>query len=110
MENLAEQHFNQFDISNMTQTELFDVLNSLADKVRSRRETCRKSSSKYYNKTFKLADEPTKEQVAKNREAIEKRDAYQANYYKKNAEKIKARQKAYREKIKKKRELEDKKE
>ena len=66
--------------------------------VEKRKETCRQSSKKYYNKKFKLGENPTEEELKKNKEALEKRDARQKSYYDRNKEKILARQKEYRDK------------
>jgi len=72
----------------------------MAERLEARRETCRKSSKQYYNKTFKLSSTPTAEQIEKNKNALSKRDIYQQNYYNKNKEEIRIKQKAYREKKK----------
>jgi len=100
MTTLAEQHFSAFDIENMTQKEIVGMLQGLAEKVEKRRETCRKSSAKYYKKTFSLADDASKDDIEKNKVAIQKRDQYQSSYYAKNKEAIKQRQRDYRARIK----------
>jgi len=100
MTTLAEQHFSTFDIENMTQKEITCMLKSLQEKVEKRREICRKSSAKYYKKTFSLPDDASKEDIEKNASAIQKRDEYQSAYYEKNKEAIKQRQRNYRAKIK----------
>lgn len=64
--------------------------------LRKRREANRICSKKYYDKTMKLGTEPTLEQIEKQKEMLEKRDAYQKSYYQKNREKICERQRLYR--------------
>ena len=100
MTTLAEQHFSAFDIENMTQKEIVGMLQGLKEKVEKRREICRKSSAKYYKKTFLLPADATTEDIEKNASAIQKRDEYQSSYYEKNKEAIKQRQRNYRAKIK----------
>jgi hypothetical protein len=80
----------------------YEELKSYVDK---RKETCRQSSRKYYNKKFKLSETPTEDELKKNKEALEKRDARQKSYYERNKEKILARQKAYRQRKKAEKEL-----
>jgi len=69
-------------------------------KVEKRALTCRKSSKQYYHKTYKLGENPTTEQVEKNKNVLDRRDAYQKSYYEKNKELVKSKQKAYRDKKK----------
>ena len=99
-QNLTTKQLNELDISKMSLNDIQETIKSLADKVSTRREVCRKSSKQYYHKTYILSDEPTTEEVAKNKALLDKRDDYQKNYYEKNAEKIKLRQKNYRKKRK----------
>lgn len=70
----------------------------MAKKLEARRATCRASSKKYYDKTFKLKDNASKEQIEKNKASLDRRDKYQKSYYEKNKEAIKIKQKAYRQK------------
>tara|TARA_R110000823_G_scaffold118370_8_gene242186 strand:+ start:2102 stop:2443 length:342 start_codon:yes stop_codon:yes gene_type:complete len=88
------------DMNEMTYNQMIAKIKELDDKVEKRKETCRKSSKKYYDKKFALTENPTPEQVKANKEALEKRDKTQQSYYEKNKEKVKARQKAYRLRIK----------
>ncbi len=81
-------------------SELVNGYNQLSQYVEKRKETCRASSRKYYNKKFKLSETPTEDELKKNKEALEKRDARQKSYYERNKEKILARQKAYRQRKK----------
>ena len=80
----------------MTYNQMMSKLKELDDKVEKRKEICRKSSKKYYDKKFQLSDNPTPEEIKSNKEALEKRDKTQQSYYERNKEKVKARQKAYR--------------
>lgn len=96
MTTLAEKHFAEFDIENMTQKQIVSCLKGLQEKVEKRREICRKSSAKYYKKTFSLPADATKDDIEKNKNAIKKRDDYQSSYYEKNKEAIKQRQRDYR--------------
>jgi len=80
----------------MTYNQMMSKLKELDDKVEKRKEICRKSSKKYYDKKFSLSDNPTPEEIKSNKEALEKRDKTQQSYYERNKEKVKARQKAYR--------------
>jgi hypothetical protein len=77
-------------------TNLITNYQQLQEKVSKRQATCRESSKKYYQKTFKLPENATEEQLNKQREAIEKRDKRQKSYYEANKEKILKRQKEYR--------------
>jgi len=88
----------QTEMNEMTYKQMVEKIKELDDKVEKRKETCRKSSKKYYDKKFALSENPTKEELKANKEAIEKRDKFQQSYYEKNKEKVKARQKAYRDK------------
>lgn len=81
-------------------SELVNGYNQLSQYVEKRKETCRASSRKYYNKKFKLSETPTEDELKKNKDALEKRDARQKSYYERNKEKILARQKLYRQKKK----------
>jgi len=69
-------------------------------KVEKRASTCRKSSKQYYHKTYKLSENPTAQEVEKNKKVLDKRDAYQKSYYEENKDMIKHKQKLYREKKK----------
>lgn len=69
----------------------------MAQRLEARRATCRKSSKQYYDKTFKLRENATPEDVEKNKSSLMKRDEYQKSYYTKNKEAIKIKQKKYRE-------------
>ena len=95
-QNLTTKQLNDLDISTMSLNDIQDTIENLVKKVSNRREVCRKSSKQYYHKTYILSDEPTTEEVAKNKTLLDKRDNYQKTYYEKNAEKIKLRQKNYR--------------
>ena len=94
--NLTTKQLNDLDISTMSLNDIQNTIENLVKKVSNRREVCRKSSKQYYHKTYILSDEPTTEEVAKNKTLLDKRDNYQKTYYEKNAEKIKLRQKNYR--------------
>tara|TARA_R100000951_G_C2513694_1_gene141228 strand:+ start:263 stop:562 length:300 start_codon:yes stop_codon:yes gene_type:complete len=61
-----------------------------------RKEANRKCSKKYYDKTMKLDESATLEQIQKQKNMLEKRDTYQKSYYQKNREKICERQRLYR--------------
>ncbi len=76
--------------------ELKRAFESMSTKLEARRETCRKSSKQYYNKTFKLNENATQEDIEKNKILLKKRNDYQKSYYEKNKEKIKLKQKEYR--------------
>ena len=95
-QNLTTKQLNDLDISTMSLNDIQNTIENLVKKVSTRREVCRKSSKQYYHKTYILSDEPTTEEVAKNKTLLDKRDNYQKSYYEKNAEKIKLRQKNYR--------------
>ena len=99
-QNLTTKQLNDLDISKMSLNDIQNTIQTLVEKVSNRREVCRKSSKQYYHKTYILSDEPTTEEVAKNKTLLDKRDNYQKTYYEKNAEKIKLRQKNYRKKRK----------
>ena len=86
------------DWDTMSMEELKKKYELMNTKLEARRATCRKSSKQYYDKTFKLSDNATAQQVAKNKLTLEKRDAYQKAYYEKNKAKIKEKQKEYRQK------------
>ena len=88
------------DLSQLPLEKLVKSYSELKNYVDKRKETCRASSRKYYNKKFKLSETPTEDELKKNKEALEKRDARQKTYYEKNKEKILARQKKYRERKK----------
>ncbi len=90
----------QVEWEQMGMGELKKKYEYMAERLEARRETCRKSSKQYYHKTFKLSSSPTAEQVEKNKNAIAKRDSYQQNYYNKNKEEIRIKQRAYRERKK----------
>ena len=68
--------------------------------VMKRREANRVCSKSYYNKTMKLGDDASLEQIQKQKDMLSKRDAYQKNYYAKNREAICERQRQYRERKK----------
>ena len=74
----------------------------MAQRLEARRATCRKSSKQYYDKTFKLKENATPEDVEKNKSSLMKRDEYQKSYYTKNKDAIKIKQKKYREERKQK--------
>ena len=88
------------DLTSAPIFELLEKYNEMKRILENRREVCRKSSKQYYNKTFKLNEDATHEQIIKNKEKIEKRDIYQKSYYEKNKEHIRVKQKAYRERRK----------
>tara|TARA_R110000822_G_scaffold298531_1_gene421304 strand:- start:903 stop:1232 length:330 start_codon:yes stop_codon:yes gene_type:complete len=90
----------QTDWENMGMGDLKKKYEHMAERLEARRETCRKSSKQYYDKTFKLSSTPTAEQIEKNKIALSKRDVYQQDYYNKNKEQIRIKQKAYRERKK----------
>mgnify|MGYP003641056960 FL=1 len=89
-----------FDLTSAPIFELLEKYNEMKRILENRREVCRKSSKQYYNKTFKLNSDATHDQIIKNKEKIEKRDIYQKSYYDKNKEKIRIKQKEYRERRK----------
>lgn len=64
--------------------------------LETRREANRICSKKYYDKTMKLDDNATLKQLQKQKDILNKRDAYQKNYYKKNKDAICERQRQYR--------------
>ena len=82
---------------NKTHSELRIEYALMAQKLEARRATCRKSSKQYYDKTFKLKNNATPEEVEKNKSSLMKRDSYQKSYYLKNKEQIRIKQKSYRE-------------
>ncbi len=86
----------QTSFNNLSMAEIEANYKVMAERLEKRRETCRKSSKQYYHKTYKLKNEPTKEQIAKNKEQISKRDIYQKTYYEKNKDLIKQKQRDYR--------------
>tara|TARA_R110000803_G_scaffold202606_1_gene267802 strand:+ start:1331 stop:1711 length:381 start_codon:yes stop_codon:yes gene_type:complete len=81
---------------NMSQAELKKHYAYMMVRCESRKETCRKSSKQYYAKTFILKKNPTIEELEKNKAILNRRDAYQKDYYNKNIEKIKENQTRYR--------------
>ena len=87
-------------VNDMTYNQMITKLTELDEKVEKRKEICRKSSKKYYNKKYKLSENPTQEEVMKNKLALDRRDKTQHSYYERNKEKVKSRQKVYRERIK----------
>ena len=68
--------------------------------VEKRREANRAYSKKYYNKTMKLDENATLEQLQKQKNMLNKRDTYQKEYYSRNKEAICERQRQYRIKLK----------
>ena len=88
------------DWSVLSMSQIQENYAKMADKLESRRVICRKSSKNYYNKTFKLSDEPSMEEIQKNTKRIEKRDNYQKKYYNENKDLIKQKQRDYRAKLK----------
>jgi hypothetical protein len=90
----------QTDMNEMTYNQMVAKIKELDTQVEKRKETCRKSSKKYYDKKFALTENPTTEEVKANKEALEKIDKTKNTYYEINNEKVKATKKAYRERIK----------
>lgn len=80
-------------------TEL-DELMVFKEMVMKRREANRLCSKSYYNKTMKLSEDASLEQIQKQKDMLSKRDAYQKSYYAKNREAICERQRLYRERKK----------
>jgi len=80
-----------------THSELKAEYELMAQRLEARRATCRKSSKQYYDKTYKLKENASPEEVEKNKSSLMKRDEYQKSYYVKNKEAIKIKQKKYRE-------------
>ena len=66
------------------------------DTLARRREANRMCSKKYYDRTMKLDDNATLEQVKKQKDMLNKRDNYQKSYYQKNKGIICERQRLYR--------------
>ena len=81
---------------NLSQAELKKQYENMLIRCEARKETCRKSSKQYYEKTYKLKNNPTADEVEKNKKVLSKRDNYQKDYYERNMEKIKEKQKKYR--------------
>ena len=69
--------------------------------IMKRREANRVCSKSYYNKTMKLGEDASLEQIQKQKDMLSKRDNYQKKYYAKNREAICERQRLYRERNKK---------
>tara|TARA_R110002153_G_scaffold274315_1_gene448469 strand:- start:12898 stop:13245 length:348 start_codon:yes stop_codon:yes gene_type:complete len=90
------QSIDEFNTLSMAEVE--KNYKEMADRLEKRRETCRKSSKQYYHKTYKLKNEPSIQQIQKNKEQISKRDIYQKTYYEKNKDMIKQKQREYRAK------------
>lgn len=90
---------------NKSHSELKAEYELMAHKLESRRATCRKSSKQYYDKTFKLKENATPNEIEKNKSSLLKRDEYQKSYYIQNKDKIKIKQKQYREQRKLKKQL-----
>lgn len=82
---------------NKSHSELKAEYELMAQRLEARRATCRKSSKQYYDKTFKLKENATPTEVEKNKSSLLRRDEYQKEYYVKNKDKIKIKQKQYRE-------------
>ena len=80
------------DLSTLSLAEIEKRYKELEDKVERRKATCRASSRKYYHKTYKLNENADVNDIQKNKERLEKRDAYQKSYYQKNKDKIKIKQ------------------
>ncbi len=80
-----------------THSQLKEEYEMMVKRIEARRETCRKSSKQYYDKTFKLKENATPEDVEKNKSSLMKRDEYQKSYYEKNKDAIRIKQKKYRE-------------
>ncbi len=78
----------------------------MAQRLEARRTTCRKSSKQYYEKTYKLSNTPTQEEVEKNKQVLNRRDNYQRTYYLQNKEKIMKKQLEYRQRKKAEKEAE----
>ena len=77
-----------------------DELLKYKEIVMKRREANRVCSKSYYNKTMKLGEDASLEQIQKQKDMLSKRDIYQKNYYAKNREAICERQRQYRERKK----------
>jgi len=88
---MSETEFNNMNMNDLKENYL-----RMFNTLQNRRATCRKSSKQYYNKTFKLNDNPTAEDIQKQKKVLTKRDNYQKTYYEKNKERIKERQRTYR--------------
>ena len=82
---------------NKSHSELKAEYELMAQRLEARRATCRKSSKQYYEKTFKLKENATPNEIEKNKSSLLRRDEYQKSYYLKNKDKIKIKQKQYRE-------------
>ena len=87
---------NESQFNNMNMNDLKDNYLKMFDTIQKRRATCRKSSKQYYHKTYKLTENPTTEDIQKQKAVLTKRDTYQKSYYERNKERIKERQKQYR--------------
>tara|TARA_R110001606_G_scaffold387131_4_gene551561 strand:- start:459 stop:737 length:279 start_codon:yes stop_codon:yes gene_type:complete len=85
-------------MSNFTELpiEQFKLYKDAMDTLTKRREANRMCSKKYYDKTMKLDENATLEQIKKQRDMLNKRDNYQKSYYQKNKELICERQRQYR--------------
>ena len=69
----------------------------MMERCENRKAICRKSSKKYYEKTYKLKTNASPTDISKNKDKLIKRDDYQKKYYEDNKNKIKINQKKYRE-------------
>lgn len=97
-----ETHTKTSAWDNKTHSQLKIEYELMEKKLEARRATCRKSSKQYYDKTFKLKINATPEEVEKNKSSLMKRDSYQKSYYLEHKEKIRIKQKSYREQKKQK--------
>ena len=75
--------------------------------VERRRAMNRESAKKHYHRTMKLGEDATIEEIQFQKRRLEKRDAYQKEYYAKNRERIVERQRAYRACVLKKKRAEE---
>lgn len=88
---MSENQFNNMNMNDLKENYL-----KMFNTIEKRRAICRKSSKQYYHKTYKLTENPTTEDIQKQKSVLTKRDTYQKSYYERNKERIKERQKQYR--------------